>query len=355
MNPARLTLPRPVPEGWARRGPICAIPAVLAELGLDPRAILDELGVPHAFFDDPELPLRYADGARLLRACVERTGCDHFGLLVGRRCGLNQLGMVGRTAALSADVEAALQTLIRYLPLFDRGAVISLRAHGAEAAFSYGTFSGGMEGADQLCDVALTVALNTLKSLCGPGFRPKLVTFPHKAGRSARAYGAHFGADLRFDAEEAAIVFERAYLKRPLPTSSPTERAQLLAHAADIEARLEVKTAERVRRQLRAALAVSWLSQAEVAKQLLLSERTLRLRLADEGVRFRQIVDELQFETARQYLATSGLELDAIAPLLGYADATAFNRAFRRWSGMPPGTWRAARRQSASSETVQMR
>jgi AraC-like DNA-binding protein len=73
----------------------------------------------------------------------------------------------------------------------------------------------------------------------------------------------------------------------------------------------------------------------------MISPRVLRLRLAETGSSFRAILDELRYETARLYLATSVLEFNDVALLLGYSEASAFSRAFRRWSGVAPSTWRA--------------
>ena len=65
-------------------------------------------------------------------------------------------------------------------------------------------------------------------------------------------------------------------------------------------------------------------------------------RLADEGMHFQQVVEAVRRELARQYLTGSSLELNEIAFLLGYEEASSFHRAFRHWEGTSPGQWRAA-------------
>ena len=69
--------------------------------------------------------------------------------------------------------------------------------------------------------------------------------------------------------------------------------------------------------------------------------RTLNRRLAGFGTTFRELVDESRYEAARQMLESSAMEVREIAAWLGYADASAFTRAFRRWSGTTPALWRA--------------
>jgi AraC-like DNA-binding protein len=83
---------------------------------------------------------------------------------------------------------------------------------------------------------------------------------------------------------------------------------------------------------------------ASVAEDLGLAPRTLQRKLADAGSSFQQVLDEARFALARDYLRQPGLSLVDIAFLLGYQEQSAFTHAFREWSGMNPGAWRAAGR-----------
>jgi AraC-like DNA-binding protein len=75
--------------------------------------------------------------------------------------------------------------------------------------------------------------------------------------------------------------------------------------------------------------------------------RTLNRRLNSFGLGFRELADEGRFEIARQMLGDSAMEVAQIATMLDYADASAFTRAFRRWSGTTPARWRATRDRAA--------
>jgi AraC-like DNA-binding protein len=68
--------------------------------------------------------------------------------------------------------------------------------------------------------------------------------------------------------------------------------------------------------------------------------RTLSRRLRAYGTSFRELADEVRFEIARQMLENTELEVAEIAITLDYADASAFTRAFRRWSDTTPARWR---------------
>jgi len=98
---------------------------------------------------------------------------------------------------------------------------------------------------------------------------------------------------------------------------------------------------EQVRRVLRTALITGQGNEDDVAALFSMQSYTLARRLQESGVGFHALVDEVRFEIAQQMLETSDMEVSAIAALLDYATASAFTRAFRRWSGTTPSRWRA--------------
>jgi AraC-like DNA-binding protein len=81
-------------------------------------------------------------------------------------------------------------------------------------------------------------------------------------------------------------------------------------------------------------------SVGEVADRLSLHRRTLNRRLRARGTSLHQLVEETRSEVARQLVENTRMPLTDIAMTLGYADASVFTRAFRRWTGRTPSTWR---------------
>jgi AraC-like DNA-binding protein len=96
-----------------------------------------------------------------------------------------------------------------------------------------------------------------------------------------------------------------------------------------------------LRRLLRTELLRGQCSVSDVAGLCRLHRRTLSRRLKAEGTAFRQLADEMRFEIAGQLLSNPRITFSQIATTLGYSEASAFTRAFRRWSGQTPTAWRA--------------
>ena len=330
-----------------RVGTAMAIPAVLESLGANPAEVLAEAGFDLKLFDDPDNQVAYAARSRLMAHCVERTGCRHFGLLVGQQGGLHSLGFVGLLVKYSADVGAALRSLVRYSHLHVRGATTTLTVDGDSAMLGYEIYQPRVEATDQVLAGAIALMFNIMRALCGPDWNPVEVWFAHRKPEDARPFRRFFHAPLRFDAEETALVFSADWLNRRLPGADP-ELSRLLQKQIDaLEARHGDEFPEQVRSVLRTALVTGRAKADQVAVLFTMHARTLNRRLNAFGVGFQELVDEGRFEIARQMLEDSAVPVSQIAARLDYADASAFTRAFRRWSGTTPGRWRAKQGRAA--------
>jgi AraC-like DNA-binding protein len=164
---------------------------------------------------------------------------------------------------------------------------------------------------------------------------------------SERAFA---GASLRFSAPCDAIVFDAALVDRhiPKPNRKLHQLLQRLAEERVSELPMAEPLTHLVRERLAAELASGSPSADHVACALHMSRRTLVRRLELEGTCFKAILDDLRLSLARRYLAIDRVGVSEAAALLGFSDAPAFTRAFRRWSGQSPSDYRRARRTDAN-------
>jgi AraC-like DNA-binding protein len=332
---------RQVAEPTVRIGTFAALPAVLRSLDADPEKLLAEAGVDLERFDNPDNRISFSLRARMIAHCAARTACPHFGLLVGEQTGLDSLGFVGLLTRSSPDVQAALRSLERYWHFHARGAVTTLAVAGHLATLSYEIYQPRTEAVDQTGDGAVAVMFNILRELCGPEWMPVEVRFAHREPKNAAPFRRFFLAPLRFDAEQYSVVFSATWLKHRLPDISPELRRLLQQQVDKLEARSGDDFPAQVRSVLRTSLVTGHSAADQVAVLFSVNRRTMNRRLGAFGIGFQVLVDETRFEIARQMLEDSSMSVIEIATLLDYADASAFTRAFRRWSGTTPAQWRA--------------
>ena len=286
--------------------------------------------------------MTFATAGRLLRECVGRTGCDHFGLLVGERGGPASLGVVGLLILHSADVGAALRSLVAHLDVRDRGAVPTLTVEGKVVTLGYVVYERGVQSVGQIADIAIAIACTILRSLCGPAWAPSEVLLAHRRPPDVRPYRRFFRAPVRFDAGHNALVFPSKWLAQPLSATDPNLRQQLQDQVRYFDAIHGMTFAAKMRRTLRAAVTRGPCSVTQAAKVFSMSRRTLSRRLRADGTTYEALLAEVRHEVACQLLCHTDMLARDVAEMLGYADAAAFTRAFCRWSGTTPARWRAS-------------
>ncbi|MEZ0171366.1 AraC family transcriptional regulator [Microvirga sp. TS319] len=337
--------PRPaLPYGYIHLGVAKGVAPALRDFGLDPDATIREAGLDPRLFDDGENVIPNATLGRLLSLCVLQTNCPHFGLLVGRRATILSLGMLGRLMQHSETLGDALRAIVTYLGVQNRGAVPLLAVSNDLALFSFMIYQPHIESADQISDGALAVTVNAIRTLIGSDWNPTEVLLPRIVPPDPEPYLRHFRAPVRFDQESATIVLPARDLARRIHGADPLMRILL-------EERIEHMTdsasdfADGIRRLLRTRLTSNRCSAEDIAALMAMHRRTLSRRLKDSGAGYRIIANEIRFEIARQLLEDTEVSLCQIAAALGYSEASAFTRAFRRWSGRTPTAWRAKGRQ----------
>jgi len=329
-------------EATLRVGGAMAITAVLRDFGIDPLEVLVEAGIAPKLFDDPDNLITYRARGRLMTRSVVRTGCPHFGLLVGQRMNLQSLGLVGLLVRNAPDVGSALRSLVTFLHLHARGAVMDLTVDPGLATLSYDAYQPAVESIDQTGDGATAMMLNAMRTLCGTDFQPIEARFAHRKPDDVRPFRQFFKVPLRFDAEHFALVFSRDWLDRRVP-GTDTELERLLQKQIDVlEAKHGDEFPQIVRGILRSTLLTDQTGADQIAALFSMHVRTLSRRLETFGTSFQELVDEGRFEIARQMLENTSVEVGQIAEALGYTRPSAFIRAFRRWSGTTPAAWRAS-------------
>ena len=87
-----------------------------------------------------------------------------------------------------------------------------------------------------------------------------------------------------------------------------------------------------------------------VARELRMSGRSLQRKLQARGLSFQGLLDETRLTLAKDYLRDGHLQLTEVAQMLGYSEQSAFNHAFRRWTGISPRKFRQVRLAVGSRE-----
>jgi AraC-like DNA-binding protein len=334
----------PPPQGMLRVAPILCLPDLLREFGVDPGPLLDRAGLDADLLRNPENLIRIGQLGSLLQDCVSATGCPHFGLLVGRRGDASVLGAVGFLMRNAPDVRTAIDELVANVDLHDRGATPFLQVGETTTVLGYELYRHDIDGAAQFIDGAMAIGWNMMRNLCGPDWLPLEVRFRRHAPANPEPYRQFFQAPLRFDADHSAMVFRTSFLARKVYLADPLLRQHFLQHLQQLRRHSSQPFPDKVHQALLLLLGSERCSLEKLAAHFSLHPRTLNRRLQEAGTSFRKLYNRARHDMACQLLRDSNSSIDAIATLLGYSGATAFNRAFSQWECTPPSTWRRRQR-----------
>ena len=328
-------------EGTVRIGSVLSIPDILKIFTVDPAEVLAEAGLSLKLFDDADNVITYSSRSRLIKACMDKTGCNHIGLFIGKQSNLSSFGLLGYLVRHSPTVELALRSFINHFHLNATGASVNLIEQGDLACLSYNIYQPHAVASEQIEDGAVAIVLNILRDLCGRNLRPVEASFTHRKPKDIEAFRQFFKIPLHFDAEVNGVWFPARWLKQSVQGNDP-ELHRLLQKQIDVlEVSYQSNFPEQVRQVLHTALLTGHAKAEQVAALFSMHSRTFNRRLKAYDTSFKKLADQARYEIAQQLLETSELEIIQIAETLDYADASAFTRAFRRWSGITPSTWRA--------------
>ncbi|MBV1776782.1 AraC family transcriptional regulator [Burkholderiaceae bacterium DAT-1] len=313
-------------------------------LGLDWRAGLTEVGIhvtQPVIADD----MSVESYLQLLQWGEQASACDDFGLQVGQSVKLASYTVYGMIMMACSSVGEALQAVMRYEGLAHDLGLSQLRVEGDLAGYYWR--SPWSDRTPALASSIFAGIMVSARWLLGPDIKPVAMQFSFAAPLDTAPWEAFFGCLVTFGADDHVAWFDAALLDHPLPNADPAFYTMLTGHADHQLAARQAAAADgeddlidTVRKHLMRLLPTGLPKIDVIARELNVSSRTLQRRLSGAGWTFQRLLDDTLQALAKQYLADPAMRMTDIAFLLGYSEQSAFNHAFREWTGCSPRQWR---------------
>jgi AraC-like DNA-binding protein len=236
------------------------------------------------------------------------------------------------------DLGSALQHFVRSQDYWGDGRRAGLRSDETGLTISYDLPSRDEEYGRQAAECAIAEIVVGAEMLVGQPVRPRAVRFRHARPNNTGTHERIFGFCPDFGADQNEVEFAPHTLGLSLKNASEDFFNIFAGKVEERIAHLDrsSSTANDVRVAARATLSRGGPSLSDIARILRTSPRTLQRRLQEEGTTFAEVIESLRQELAHGYLRER-TPVTRVASLLGYADASAFCHAFRRWTGSSPG------------------
>ncbi len=309
----------------------------LAAVGLDPEAVCVAAGIDPRTPHDAALRFGPEELARVLAEAERMTGDPLLGLHVAER--VPARGVLAYLARAQGTVGDGLDAFQRFAAdAWGADDVVRVERRDAHA-----TVELRVDPAMPRHAVEFLVA-RTAILLRRSGAAAVEVSFRHAPGTAPRDYEHALRCPVRFRQPANRLTLHGDDLARPLRTANPEAAAALAAGLTHAPAHRADTATARLAAAIDAALASGRCADREtLARVLGMSGRTLARRLADEEQRFSDVVDAVRRTLAERLIADPRLDIGEVAARVGFADPAAFGKAFRRWFGVSPSTYRAQR------------
>lgn len=303
------------------------VPALLARIGLEAEPGTDGLIDADAFYSVIETII--ADGD------------DSLACRYGAAVGIDSLGVLGMAIKTAADIRDALARGERYIALLGDAVTYQMVAdERGGATFIIGGRPAHRPGIAVANEGAIAAILSVCRQASVPeaSLVPTSVHFAHRAPPSLDAQERFFGCPVVYGAEHDALELSADFLDTPTRLGDAAISEYLVGQLDDeLRAALAERGIEaRVRHVIANGLADGVPPMRVVASRLAMSERTLHRRLGDEGLRYQDLVVDVRQTVATALLTTTDHTLVDVAFLTGFSEQSAFQRAFKRWTGRTP-------------------
>jgi len=310
--------------------------------GVSSAALLEGSGMEEAWFDRPDLPPSRTQRVTIMRNAWRLARRSDAALRAGCRQTISDFGLYGYGMASSETVSDCLH--FGYSQIEFAGPVLNItrETRGDTAVFvSQNPLALGpiLPFSAEFWRSSMTTLLNLVM---GQRFPSTAMFFPYPEPPHADALRETFGCELHFDATFMEWHFDAACLSLPCPNASRFLATLCTDFCESVLTTGKGQTP--LQREIRLILLGKIREQpvaSEIALELGLSRRSLYRRLQEENATFQGLLDDVRGSVAIQFLSSTHLPVEEIAYRVGFTDQSNFRKAFRRWTGATPSSYRS--------------
>lgn len=313
--------------------------------GPDAAALLASVGIDADAAWDPKAMIPAGAYYTMLERLAGEVDATNLPVRVGASMRCDEYGALGLAWKAAPDLRGSLSRVERYARLWTSVVRYELRPDPRGVLYVIhrpGERRLGMRLSNETTLVA-TVAL--ARQVSPAPVTPLEVKVQHAAPDAVTSHEDWFGCPVRWGSEVDAILFPPEALSQPNILGDEGISRYLLSHL-DAELgglRKDISLVAEARAAIAQTLSEGAPKMAHIATQLGLSVRSFHRRLAEQGVSFQTLTEETRRDLAEGLLRDDAHSLAEIAFLTGFSEQSAFTRAFKRWMGVTPASYRKER------------
>ncbi|RKZ89590.1 MAG: hypothetical protein DRQ39_00315 [Gammaproteobacteria bacterium] len=309
---------------------------------LDVNAILVKVDIDPASIADHNARIPTTKVFDFFQQIADEISKPNFALEAGKYWHPTQMGALGYAWMTSSTLRSAFERLVRYSRIVLGFVDITIEESATGLSLIFDFKNESFAPAFRL-DANRSIILAMIQSNAGQKFHPQLVSFSHTEPENISDFYALFQCPVLFNTDVDSLTISLDEADKPRTCSnkqlSQLHDQLLIEYVAKLD---KNNVVERVKLAIINELGTGYFSDKIIAESLLMSQRTLQRRLEENNTTFKILVNEVRQDLADTYLNDSSLSLTEISFMLGFSEMSSFSRAFKRWSGQSPRTYRVS-------------
>lgn len=304
-------------------------------LGISPERSLRAAGLDPAVIERQPTYVPWIACAEFFDLLAEETRCPHFGLLILAREPPVNIGVFNRLLRAAPNLGAALHLTVKHLPVWNQAIRWRLTTDNDVVHFAREELHTEPDSHRQVGYMGVGGAVVGIQALVDRAWRPLSISFTHSRPRDVHPFRDFFGVPVRFGQSYSGFSLRIEDLERPMPTRDDVLFDVLVQHVKALHRSpprgdLVAETQAMIRRHLGEGPC----GLNDVARLLALHPKALQRELARNGTSFSSILEELRYQLASEYLASTRLSLTEVAAMVGLSEASALSRGLRLRRGL---------------------
>jgi AraC-like DNA-binding protein len=274
----------------------------------------------------------------ILMGVYEQCSTNGLGLEIAKHIQLSHAGILSYLAFSKPKLSKAIPDFITYQRLVYNFNCMNIHIDNNIIELSWGD-SHGRPGL-LVDETAIALFYNIVKLAIAPlKIQPKFVSFIYEKPKNIKIYENYFNCPVTFNSQSTVMAFSYSEIEKIHLNSSDEVLYKILKNQADF---LINKLNEYDDFEQRLYAVVSYclgkktVSIDTVAEYMGVSGKELRKKLIEENISFHKVLNTTRESLAKKYLKDKYLSMSEISDLLGYAEQSVFQRAFKSWTGETP-------------------
>lgn len=309
--------------------------------GIDIALLVADSGIQLDDLDNPDVLVTPEQEIIVIQNIIKLLPYPGLGLEIGKQYHIGIHGKLGAVATSSATFLDAIESMFQFDMLLLTYFHYNFEAKGNFVHMILKELIDLGDVRQFVCEREFASDCRIAMDLVGIPFKLEEVHFAYPKPKHAPSYQDFFQCPIIFSAENHRLVFDKCYLQTPLQMENPLANRIYVNECKALVGELKKQNpiSKKIIQKIQHNKDII-LSLDQLAYTLSMSPRTLRRRLEKEGTSYKELVSEFQKKRVIKLLETTTLSIEQIAAEIGYSDVPNLYRAFKRWTGKNPGSYR---------------